>query len=104
MRRTIPVVRTNLTGCKTNAFVFATPVAAGANFVARINRFAGIAIPVVAIAGLSGEIISVADFAVPIPRRDVRTGFIRGIDAFFRLFRFAIGTIAVSIFGTGFGL
>ena len=104
MRRATPIVRTALIGSEADAFFFATPVAAGANFVARINRFAGIAIPVVAIAGLSGEIIPVAGFTVPIPRRDVRAGFICGIHAFFRLCFFAFGAITVSIFGTGFGL
>lgn len=104
MRRTTPIVRTALIGSETNAFFFATPVAAGANLVFCINRLAYVAVPVVAITGLSGETTLIAGIAVPIRRHKMRTLFIRGIHAFLRRFRFAIGAVTIGVFRAGIGL
>lgn len=105
MRRTTPIVRTALIGSETNAFFFATPVAAGANLVFCINRLAYVAVPVVAITGLSGETTLIAGIAMPgFDNGSVRTDFIRGIHAFLRRFRFAIGAVTIGVFRAGIGL
>ena len=43
---------TALIGGKTDAFIFATPIAAGTNFVACITLFASLTVPVIAITRL----------------------------------------------------
>ena len=105
MIRTIPVVRTGFIRCETDAFFFATPVAAGANLVFCINRLACVTVPVVAITRLSGEKIFIAGITMPgFDNGSVRTDFIRGIHAFFRRRRFAIGAVTVGVVRAGNGL
>lgn len=100
MRRAIPIVRAGLTGAKADAFFFATPVAAGANFVFSIRLIASLAIPIVAITRLIPEKILIAGITMPGRYDGMRTFFAGGIHAFFRLCRFACGTIAVRTFRT----
>ena len=97
--RAIPVVRTGFIGSKTNAFFFATPVAAPANLILRVSHITALTIPVAAVTGLFREEILVTGIAVP--GKVMLTRFVGGIDALLRLPFFACGAVTVGFVRTG---